>query len=711
MTDLSRWRLAEDVDIGVQKWEYLDPSAAKARPQSTSEKYFLGIPINAKQLPPAKTPIDSARNGFDFYRELQMPEGHWNCFYGGPSFLLPGLIIAMYISQSPIPEPQRIEMIRFMKNSRNKDGGWGMHLAGPSTVFGTCLYYVCCRILGLSAKDPICMTAREKLLSMGGAIGIPQWGKFWLASLGLFGWEGINPVPSEFWLLPDWLPLHPWRWWIHTRVVYLPMSYVFSNQFTMPANELTEQLKREIFCEHYETIHFADHRNNVSSYDLLKPHSFLLRVINVILAFYFTYLRPAWLNNLANKRTIDLMHREDVNTDYSCLAPVNKALHMLAAFYIYGKDSEEMRKHREKVWVYMWLSESGMTSSGTNGVQLWDTAFSIAALYEAGLDTDARYHATMAKGLDFLDKSQFRDNLDDPYRQQRKGGWPFSTRDNGYIVSDCAAEGLKTVLLLQSGSFGKPISDQRIYDCVDTLLVFQNPNGGFASYENVRGSELLELLNPAEVFDRIMVEYCYVECTSACFSTLSLFSKLYPKYRPRKIARARSRALAYVKSQQRADGSFYGSWGICFTYGTMFAVEAMSLNGETYSTSRHIRNAVEFLVSKQMKDGGWGESYLSSETEKYVHSERSLVVQTSWALIALILAKPPAIYKSNIEHAIKLLMARQTKTGEWLQEETEGVFNRTCMIGYPNYRHYFPIKALGMYDRYQSGVGSILSTK
>ena len=267
-------------------------------------------------------------------------------------------------------------------------------------------------------------------------------------------------------------------------------------------------------------------------------------------------------------------------------------------------------------------------------------------------------------------------------------------------MSDCAAEGLKTVLLLQSGSFGHPISDERIFDCVDTLLSFQNTNGGFASYELVRGPQWLELLNPAEVFDRIMVEYCYVECTSACFTTLSLFAKLYPTHRSSEVQLCRDRALRYVKSQQRRDGSFYGSWGICFTYGTMFAIEAIGLNGETYATSPAIQKAVHFLLSKQMPDGGWGESYLSSETEEYVHSERSLVVQTSWALIALIYARPPAEIRKQIEAGVRLLMQRQTATGEWLQEETEGVFNRTCMIGYPNYRHYFPIKALGMYAKH-----------
>lgn len=39
------------------------------------------------------------------------------------------------------------------------------------------------------------------------------------------------------------------------------------------------------------------------------------------------------------------------------------------------------------------------------------------------------------------------------------------------------------------------------YSCMQ-LLSMQNSNGGYASYEKKRGSALLELLNPAEVFGR-----------------------------------------------------------------------------------------------------------------------------------------------------------------------------------------------------------------
>jgi achilleol B synthase len=47
----------------------------------------------------------------------------------------------------------------------------------------------------------------------------------------------------------------------------------------------------------------------------------------------------------------------------------------------------------------------------------------------------------------------------------------------------------------------------------------------------------------------------------------------------------------------------------------MFAVKGLVAAGRTYDTSSCIRKACTFLLSKQQITGGWGESYLSSETE------------------------------------------------------------------------------------------------
>lgn len=55
----------------------------------------------------------------------------------------------------------------------------------------------------------------------------------------------------------------------------------------------------------------------------------------------------------------------------------------------------------------------------------------------------------------------------------------------------------------------------------------------------------------------------------------------------------------------------YGSWGVCYTYATWFALEGLAVAGKTYDNSLAMREGVRFLLMKQNNDGGWGESYLS----------------------------------------------------------------------------------------------------
>ena len=122
------------------------------------------------------------------------------------------------------------------------------------------------------------------------------------------------------------------------------------------------------------------------------------------------------------------------------------------------------------------------------------------------------------------------------YRHISKGAWPFSTKTQSYTVSDCTAEGLKTVCLLQELPYtSKVISDSRLFDAVNVLLSMQNADGGFASYELVRGPRWFELFNSAEVFGNIMIEYTYPECTTSVILGLSTFQKRYPEHRVEEI--------------------------------------------------------------------------------------------------------------------------------------------------------------------------------
>ncbi|OSX64198.1 hypothetical protein POSPLADRAFT_1069633 [Postia placenta MAD-698-R-SB12] len=702
-TDYTRWRLRCS-DDGRHIWHYLHTDEeCKDWPQSDIDKYWLGLPLSTPALPTPKDALGAARNGYTFYKRLQDADGHWPGEYGGPMFLLPGLVIGSYITGMGFTHEERLEMIRYLINlAHPDDGGWGLHIEGESTAFGTALNYCVMRILGVSPEHPTLVKARATLHKLGGATGVPSWGKFWLAVLNVYDWDGNNPIPPELWLFPDFVPFHPHKWWIHTRTVYIPMAYLYALRFKMEENDLILSLRQELYPTDYYKIDWPAQRNNVCPVDLYCPHSRLFDAAYSILSVYEACAVPP-LRRLAMQKCYQLIVQEDENTGYQTLGPVSKMMNLVVRWLVDGPESDAYKRHRETRADFLWIGGEGMRMCGTNGSQLWDIAFITQALVETGLGHEEENKESLIRALGWLDQCQIQQNpkhFEVSYRHATKGAWPFSTRTQGYTVSDCTGEGLKAVLYIQEHLDFAPklVSEKRMCDSVDLLLGMQNANGGFASYELIRGPSWLEMLNPAEVFGDIMIEHSYPECTTSVITALSIFRKHYPQYRSADIQRVIDRAVDYLHRAQTPEGGWIGSWGICFTYAAQFACESLALVGETYETSLYARKACELLLRHQRADGGWGESYKSCETSTWVEHERTQTIQTCWATMALIYARYPKA--DPIERAVRLVMSRQHPDGSWPQEAMEGIFNKSVTIAYPNFKFSFTIWMLGRAHRY-----------
>lgn len=202
-----------------------------------------------------------------------------------------------------------------------------------------------------------------------------------------------------------------------------------------------------------------------------------------------------------------------------------------------------------------------------------------------------------------------------------------------------------------------------------------------------------------------MVEYAYPECTASCLSALAYFHhKEDSNYRSSAIRSAIARAVKFLERAQQPDGAWFGSWAICFTYATFLALMGLAAVGQTYETSVRVRKACHFLLRVQLRENegdgnaGWGEHYTSCELQRYVqHPAGAQIVQTAWATLALMYARCPD--RKAIRKGLQVIKKRQdATTGEWPQEDVEGVFNRTCMIGYPNYKYYFSVWTLGKFE-------------
>jgi squalene/oxidosqualene cyclase-like protein len=235
-----------------------------------------------------------------------------------------------------------------------------------------------------------------------------------------------------------------------------------------------------------------------------------------------------------------------------------------------------------------------------------------------------------------------------------------------------------------------------LQDSVRLILSFQNRDGGWATYEKQRGGKWLEHLNPSNVFADIMVDYSYVECTSACIQALTCARQRFPLQFEKDIRLAIRRGEQFIRNQQRPDGSWEGSWAVCFTYGTWFAVWGLMAAG-TSAADLAIQRACRFLLKHQKKDGGWGEHHTTCTRREYVEHPESQVVNTAWALLTLIRAGEAE--SEAVRRGIEYLISQQLEDGDWPRQSLVGVFNKTALINYENYRRYFPVWALANYAR------------
>ena len=142
-------------------------------------------------------------------------------------------VLLHHILGRPLGPVRRRRVLRYFQRSRLEGGLWSLHEHEPPSLFVTTLVYVSARLLGVEREDPLIEPAR-RFLQQEGVLGIPSWGKFWLALLNLYDWRGVNALLPEVWGLPRWMPLHPSHWYCHTRLIYMGMAYLYAHRFQRP---------------------------------------------------------------------------------------------------------------------------------------------------------------------------------------------------------------------------------------------------------------------------------------------------------------------------------------------------------------------------------------------------------------------------------------------------------------------------------------------
>jgi lanosterol synthase len=652
-------------------------------------------------------PDPALRRALAHLASLQKADGAWEGEVEWNPMLLAQYVFVRTIlaGEAPFDAETRRKMILHFRSNQRADGGFGMHVESGSYVFFTALSYVALRLLGVGPDEAVTAAARRFLRAEPRRVlGIPTWGKLWLSILGLYDYEGMNPVPPELFLLPGSLPFHPDRYYCHTRYIYLVMAYLYGRRFHADLGPITVDLRRELYDAPFTILDFAEHRHHLAEGDVHLRPSAALRLAYDALALG-EKLPHAALREKALDHCLARIVYEVKATRHEGLSPVNGLLNCLA---LHASDPQhpELAAAVRGLEVWRWEDELGGVRYAGARSHSWDTAFALRAGIEA--PASERPRASLLRAYRFLRGAQIREELPGRVAERRDpvlGGFCFSDGRHRWPVSDCTAEALSSILALHDEPALAPRGDERIEDrwlleAGRFLLSRQNDDGGFGTYERRRGGAWLEALNPSEMFGSCMTERSYIECTASCVGALSRLLRAAgeqgrPLCQGRDRARfeeARRRGERFLRAAQRPDGAWDGFWGVHFTYATFHVVEALVEAGATPKDPALVR-ARRFLLGIQKADGGWGEHHTSGASGRYVEHAESQVVMSAWALLAL-LALGEDKRSAGVARALRFLASRQRADGSFPRQSPAGVFFGTAMLEYRLYKDYFPTWAL-----------------
>jgi len=311
---------------------------------------------------------------------------------------------------------------------------------------------------------------------------------------------------------------------------------------------------------------------------------------------------------------------------------------------------------------------------------VWDTGIAAYALGQSQED-----HPSLARAADWLLAREIRRTGD--WTVKRPGaapsGWAFEYANDFYPDIDDTA----MVLLALRGATARDAAAQK--EChrrsIDWLIHMQSSDGGWAAFDadnnwgflsDVPFADHNAMLDPAcpDITGRVLEALC-----------------AHGLDRSHKAVR---KGIEFLVSNQEADGSWYGRWGVAYIYGTCFALRGLAAAGED-DREAHVLRGGEWLRSIQNADGGWGESCASYDNGIYTAGP-STPSQTAWAILGLIAGGDAN--SMSVQHGIEFLLERQCSGGGWEEELATGTgFPRVFYLNYHMYKDYFPLLALSAF--------------
>jgi squalene-hopene/tetraprenyl-beta-curcumene cyclase len=172
---------------------------------------------------------------------------------------------------------------------------------------------------------------------------------------------------------------------------------------------------------------------------------------------------------------------------------------------------------------------------------------------------------------------------------------------------------------------------------------------------------------------------------------MARLAKTHEDYLP-----ALKRAIDYLRSEQEADGSWFGRWGTNYIYGTWSVLLGLEQTDLPKNDPMYVK-AAAWLKSVQREDGGWGEDNFSyHDTGVRGRYRFSTAFQTAWAVLGLIAAGEA--HSPEVKAGIDFILRHQNRDGFWNDKcFTAPGFPKVFYLKYHGYDKYFPLWALARY--------------
>lgn len=567
------------------------------------------------------------------------------------------------------------ESARWIRSRQRADGSWSTFPGGPADVSTTVEAYIALRLAGDEPDADHVARARRVILDLGGVEQTRVFTRFWLALFGLWPWEQLPAVPVELILLPRWVPLNIYDFACWARQTIVPISILSSLR---PRRDLGVTID-ELWAVDPSAAPAPAPAPSPAATGWRRSFTALDRVLHRAERMPWKPLRSRALR----AATAWVLERQEADGSWGGIQP--PWVYSLMALSALGRSERSRAIARglhglERFTVRQESADGPLRWLEACQSPVWDTALTLVALGDAGLDTT---HPSIRSGVDWMVGEEIRERGDWSVSRSQvpTGGWAFEFDNVHYPDIDDTAE---VVLALERVGATGP-SQGAVARGVAWMAGMQCRGGGWAAFDADNDRELAYAL-PFCDFGAV-IDPPSADVTAHVVEALAA--------RGLATGVAARRGVAWLLEHQEADGSWFGRWGCNYVYGTGAVVPALVAAG-VRPDDVVIERAVRWLQQHQNADGGWGEDLRSYTDPAFRGRGPSTPSQTAWALLALEAAgRGDAVATSR---AITWLVKTQRTDGGWDEPSFTGTgFPGAFSIGYHHYRLVFPVSALARF--------------